>query len=1581
MGQAIAAEINLSSQGNETNSKNVKFDVYLDETDRSVKEKTAGINSDEMKLYLSVSVQGGGYLNNPVIELVETNFRLTNNPEITKFKLDSIQSEKGSTAELSIIAKNDESYDLSLLDMQSQIRLTGEYIDANGNVTDIDVTKAVKISWTANELTEEDSILSQEVITNKIYNIDGANKRVIQVLVKSQIKDNKAPVKSSLIQIANPEIGVEPEEVTVAGYTTVATNGKTSLEFGDSVNSSWEYKAEDGKTYIQVVNNPSENNAVTWTKNSEDKFVVTYIYDESAKVASFISNVKSTTEIYGRTIEAIEKTSELKLEELAEIGDIAKLESSITKNIYKGKMYIGEDTNYQAVSNIYIPYSKIANNVVVEDLGDEIAEGISTYYKETKINKEEAIKVLGEEGTITVYNVENRTAPIKQIALSEEIEGDYYTISYDGNVNKISIEMSAAKAEGTIEIINKKAIKVSDTNVVAKLTELTSNTVLSITDANNSEIVKTNSTSTAKLVEPKTTFNISLDKTSISALSENDLRITAELISKDESNKLYKSPTINIELPAEVTEASVENITPVVGSDELKIKSYDVVKNDAGNKVIVINIQGEQTSYSSNAASIVIDAKVKTDEFMADKDAEIKTATINDGETVEKVDKISIVSKSGLVTKSTIKVGEDVIEKINQSNFSINAKENEEIEINAAMINNYGDTLSNGIIIGTIPEEGTLKSEITTSIKDAVVYYSEEANPNADSESWKTEVSSLEKVKSFKIVAASNVEQASELSINYKYETPNAGESTIKVSGKVADEAIEETLAYVINEAQEAAVPQSLSLEGETTDTEKLQVNVAVTSGGEEVTNGAEINNGQVLRYKVKVTNTSSETLNNIKLKATVKNGVFYDLVQCGVIEDLTKDENGNYIYPEGKPVYTYDEVKDMEYKEISLDKLESGKTSEFEYLVVAYIGDGENANKFDNNILITADNMQDINLADTKVIKEASLALKLKYGYSENVQSYSSAAVDFILEATNLTNSELQNVNLTIDLPDELDCNLEDQIFINTDENVTISKNGTQVNVVFKNIEANGTLNIKLRLKTNDLPYDELERNVTLKMTGNIGTNGVTYTSNDYIIKLLQIKSHITANLESDKMGETLKVGDKITYTATIKNDGYKDINIISIEDLIPNELNVISAKIVNTDGTEKDIIVLEDNHIYANSSIKMQDTIKLIIEAEVLSVPADGNSISNKITITGGEIETVETKELVNKVVETDTSNDPDDGNKEGTNSISGLAWLDENKDGIKNEEEKVLQAVEVILLDKEGKEVAKTTTSLTGTYKFTSVEQGEYTVAFVYDTSKYAVTKYQVSNATESTNSDAISKEIEINGEKKVAGLTDTIKVDGENITNIDIGLIENAKFDLSINKYIRKVVLSNSSGTTTYEYEDTNFTKVEISAKKIAGTVLLIEYELQITNEGDVDSYVGDVIDYLPDGLVFTSETNKDWYMDGSGILHNKTLAEQAIKAGETKSVTLVLTKTLKADSTGTIENIGEIGASSNKEGITEYDSIAGNKKTGEDDMSTASLIVSIATGSPIMYIGIVIGIMLVLGLGIYIINKKVLKVRI
>lgn len=1570
IGKSIAVEISLSNQGNETNSKNVKFEVYLDENDRNVKEKTAKIES-EMQLYISVAVQGKGYLKNPEIELVDTNFRLKNNSEVTKFKLDSVQSERGTTVALPIIAKKDESYNLSLLDMQSQIKLTGEYIDENGNVTDINTTKAIKASWTLDELTEENISLNQEVITNKIYNIDGINKRVIQVLITSKLKENVAPVKSSLIEVANPEVGMEPEEVKVAGYTTKATNGKTNLEFANGENSTWEYNSEEGKTFIQILNNANEENAVTWAKNAEDKFIVTYIYNESTKILPFVSNVKSTTEIYGRTKGAIEKTNTIKQEELAETGDIAKLENNITRNIYKGKMYIGEDTNYKETSNIYVPYSKIANSIVLKDSEEQLQEGISTYYKTTKINKAEALKLLGNEGTITVYNAENKTTPIKEIALSEETEDDYYTISYDNNVNKIEIEMSKAQTEGKIEITNEKAVKISNTAVAQSSAELKTNKTLTVTDANNNVVVNSNIESTAKLLEPKTTFNVSLDKTSISALSQNNVKITAELTSKDESNKLFINPTINIVLPKEIKEASIEHITPVVGDSKLSIKSYNLTTNEEGNQVIAIQLKGEQVAYSSNAATIVIDAKLKTDSFIANKNVEIKTTCINNAETVEKTNNINIVSKSGLVTKSTIKVGEKVAEKINQTTVNVNAKQNEKVEVSAQMINNYENALSNEAIVGTIPQEAILSSEIATNIKDAKVYYSEEENPQVDSDSWKTEAQNLESLKSFKIVPQNDIKQGETVTLNYKYElkTANAEESTIKVSGTVAKEEKQETLKFITNAEQSIAAEQNIN-----------GINIALEA--KTMTNT--IHQGQIITYNLKVKNTTGQALNNVTLD--------YIVPSDAILTELTEAQGTSM---------TYTDDENTKNKTWEIETIAPEETISKDVTIKVK----EQATQIVNKVTLKNADKSEIASLTTEPVQviDGDLTVSLSRRVNMGTPLSEGSEIEYVVMVQNNTGSDINNVELKSKVPNQTIW--EDENEYNQDWEY--NKETQELTYTIDNLQTGQTLEKRFVVSV-----DKVGKNISQTNIDNSAIaiyNKKEYASNVYTSTVLNPVWKIQMDSDSP---ETLNIGNEVKYVIKVTNETEYQ-HAVSVLDKIPDEIQVDGIRYYSTSHEDAEEIDVT-NDIEVLYLVSGGETLTIEVTGTVLNWEEEiySKQITNVAKIDLGDEDYLESNAITNTIINnevdpqatdpsnptdptdpsnpteptdpTDPSNptDPSDTPEEKeSNSISGLAWLDENKDGIRDENEQILQAVKVILLDKEGKQIAESTTSLTGTYKFENIKKGEYTVVFEYDTSKYAVTKYQTSDATDETNSDAISKQIEINGETKTVGITDTITLQDEDINNIDIGLIQNAKFDLRLDKYISKVVLTNSAGTSTYEYEDTNFTKVEISAKKIEGTVMLVEYDLTVTNEGDVDGYVGDIIDYLPDGLVFTSEANKDWYMDGNKALHNKTLSEQVIKAGETKTVTLVLTKTLKSNSTGTIENIGEIGENTNLQGITEFDSVAGNKQLGEDDISTASLIVSIATGSPVMYIGIVVATMLVLGLGIYIINKKVLKERI
>lgn len=1572
-----ATEIDLSNQDNKTNNENVKFEVYLDANDRGIKEKTADINSSEEKLYISASVQGTGTLRNAKIELLNTNFSLKNNQAITNIGIGTIEAEKGLNAALEITAKKQDKYNLDLLNMVSEIKLTGEYIDGSGKVTDIDVVKSVKIEWTTNEIKGEDIELSQEVITNKIYNINGVDKRVVQLLVTASLKDNKAPIKTSTIEIPNPEIGINPEEVKVASYGTQSTNGKSSIEFADGENSAWEYNEEEEKTYITVNNNiVEEDNTVSWVKNSQDKYVVTYIYGETEEITSpSISNVKNTMEIYGRS-GGIEKSISIELGKLEEIGDVVTLENSITNNIYKGKMYIGEETEYKTKENIYVPYSQLASKITLESQADQtnIEGEANTYYKETIINKAEALKVLGTEGTITIYNAENKTVPLKEIKLSEETEEENYVVEYEGTVRSIVIETSKAVSEGIIEITNTKAIKIDNLDNIKEIQTLTNTSNIIVANEEETAIVNTNKTKTANFVEPTTSFDISIDKTTLTSQAENNVKITAELKALDESNKLFKNPVIQIEMPKEITEVSLGEVS-LLYEDELSIVRKEVKTNEAGNKVIEIELQGEQTKYNENSAqggaNIVIEANLKTEKFMASKNVEIKATCINDAETVERTKTLEIKSREGLVTRSVITAGENSVQEINKNTINIEANNGEEITVKTDIINNYGEKIEGTNIIGKV-SEGTVLTGALATVEGGIVYYSEEESPAVDSESWKTNVTNFNNIKSFKIELPEGMENAQTLTVQYTakiLEDASTASNTLTLSGTIEEEQIANTIKYNVI-LPGAEIPEEPEEPGEEVVNNALRINMEVTAGGEDIKDQKEVNNGQVIRYKVTVTNISDETLNNVNLTATIENGVFYELVESGGI---------HYDPETGGPVsgHVYSEVKDKKFEEFKIEKLNAGETNQFEYQVVAYIGEEENANQFSNNISIDADNMDTMKVIDTKLIKEGKIALKIHYSANEEPILYSNGDVkDFSIELINLSNDSLTNVPIKIALPDELYCDIEDQMYI--DENqVSINTINNEVSILVYNLKPNETKKIYVQLKTQAIPLDKIEKEIVLVAKADY--EGTTYLSNDYIRSIYQSQTELDAEFTSNKLGQILYLEDEITYTLTLINKGILDTGSLYIYDNIPEGLSVKSIIATTNSGENIKYETNSSGNVEIEDlKVKAGESLTLTIVASLDYFTNNLNEITNTIKISGITINPIE-KSLVNKIA---NGSDTPSGEESNPQAISGLAWIDENKDGIRDNQEQILQGVRVILLDSKGNLVKETETSLTGTYKFTDLEQGDYLVVFEYDTSKYAVTKYQASGATNSTNSDAISKQIQIGGDQILVGVTDIIKIDGSTTNeNIDIGLIENAKFDLSLNKYISKVVLSNSKGTTTYEYDDTNFTKVEISARRLAGTVLLVEYELQITNEGDVDGYVTDLLDYLPEGMVFTSETNPDWYMDGSGVLHNESIAEEAIKPGESKSVTLVLTRTLQSNSTGVIDNIAEIGESTNLEGIAEYDSTGGNNQAGEDDISIASLLVSIATGSPIMYIGIAIASMLVLGAGIYLINKKVLKVRI
>ena len=202
----------------------------------------------------------------------------------------------------------------------------------------------------------------------------------------------------------------------------------------------------------------------------------------------------------------------------------------------------------------------------------------------------------------------------------------------------------------------------------------------------------------------------------------------------------------------------------------------------------------------------------------------------------------------------------------------------------------------------------------------------------------------------------------------------------------------------------------------------------------------------------------------------------------------------------------------------------------------------------------------------------------------------------------------------------------------------------------------------------------------------------------------------------------------------------------------------------------------------------------------------------------------------------------------------SIEGIAWEDSNRNGVKDEEEKVLSNVEIKLTDELGQQVTDVNgdivtsvrTDSNGYYKFENLPKGEYYVQVVVPSEKYELTEKQVG-----TNNEINSKFNEEEKETdKITGLNSIdlpeLKVSYVNAGFVKIeGCIEITKVDAKDNSKVIegatfKVEKIDESGNvdntfeakelTTGEDGKVIFEKLEVGKYKVTETKAPNGYEL-------------------------------------------------------------------------------------------------------------------------------------------------------
>ena len=796
-----------------------------------------------------------------------------------------------------------------------------------------------------------------------------------------------------------------------------------------------------------------------------------------------------------------------------------------------------------------------------------------------------------------------------------------------------------------------------------------------------------------------------------------------------------------------------------------------------------------------------------------------------------------------------------------------------------------------------------------------------------------------------------------------------------------------------------------------TAEDNNLKLEVAPTKGETTLTDNDVVYEGEYIKYNIKVTNTSDKDIDNAKIVATIPEGVTY-----GELESNFYEYRGDY-------KYHFDE--ECRTKTIELGSIKPGKTVSTYYEVkVNDLAEGENEKQIlstinsyiGEKIVQTYEVINIIQPAEIQLFMESLIDYSFDYSYGLNIVADK--------DKEDITVRVHLPKDLTLYSVTYIDHNTENPASKNpveTGDNVyftnefltskepmnEINLKTLENNVIEATLKTGSFYVFVARANTDEIRKQENTNEAELKAYAETTVNEKKYVSNENRIKVAL--TNVDVSMTSPTEGEKVAYEEEIEYDIMIKNtgrhnvlaDNWLDNVVVDVIDFIPENVDPLSVTyntwtlehkeetdeetgetkesyefvkrenvMLDISGRSVDETGNEIPNVKLNLLIPKDETVRLKIKAKAGLVFAETN-VENYATVSGKEINTKTTNTITHTILPYNIEEpdvDPDNPeNPEERASISGVAWLDENEDGNRSEIEPLLSGITVMLVETNNLSEVKqsVTTNEQGEYQFTDLEKGNYLVVFQYDTNVYRLTEYQKGGVNSSKNSDAINKTIIVNNNQVNVGMTDIITAE-KAIRNIDIGLIKNKYCDFKVEKFINKVTVKTKNGTKQYTHGNKTLAKAEIKAKEIEGATVTIEYKIVITNQGEIAGTVGKITDFLPQGLEFDAKQNRDWVKNKSGDITNTTIAKKKIEAGESTELTLIATKKMTANDTGTFKNKVRI------DGIS---SISGtNDREEKNNEAVADIIISISTGA-IVYISIVIvGLGILCTLAIYLRKK-------
>ena len=1203
--------------------------------------------------------------------------------------------------ENSNVDENTTSQDQTITEGDSTQENSGENIEITPEYNEIDLENSTNL----NTDTEEEQLSQEEI--DKIKQVTANTELDVSRFVRFDNENGKGAFVEATLKIS-----IDKKDVDVSNVNTNFELPKLADNFP------YKYKIVNSSENLNINEDSTTNNIYInmdkFESNSVQEIKLALVYSKEAfsgnelKVNGNVGIVSSGYEVSGSFEES--KT----LEE--DKGIAASYEiSEDTPSKYKGYLYANtmvankKDVPYTTTNVIKIEDNSFIDEIIIQNNVDkfitttkEIDLTTLMEYKSTYISVEEFNKMFDEDGCIEIYNQFNEK--LGEINKYSEIKNNNYYFYYNTQVDNVVLKVKNMNSNGTLNIKNNKVIKGTDTfsrEHIKSLNSIKSETVSKIAKVfGEDEIIVQSiySENEIKLEETESKMTLNLNTTDFVATEENEVTFEVTLRTDEEKYELFKNPVIYIELPSAVESAEIKNVN-LMYKNGLTLSDWKVVQNENGIKVIQIALSGIQEEYMPanviEGTKVLVTAKINLNKVTANGKSLVKLRYDNEVGTNKSYEKegndsidveVNYVSRDGVLKETKLQNFNDENEVlVNYEDTTLTGKIDAQDKartatVSTTIMNNYNEEITDVAIIGKIPTIDNTKNGVnlnttfnTTLARGVIlnglvgkIYYSTEEDPEISSNSWKENVSDFSQIKSFKVVLENNAMKVGEkVDLSYDLNIPqNVGynESAYSLITTYYNynnqEMKDESIVGLESEIKEITLDDCQSVE----NVNQLSIGTQVSKCGSVLQENEEINEGQILRYTVVLTNNSDKPITNINIKGSAENANSYYLYTFKDISSTTGDE-----VLTGK--WTEDVDGNHLYETEKINSLAAGETKTFSYQVKVKHLDEISVPEVYGKVTISADNIEEkeYNTIKNKVIN-GKIELSVTRTGSEDINNMNIYSLDLYKISTNvknISNTDLENVKVNVIIPDYLKYESEETKVYN--ENVVITEqeisNGKIITFTILKLAKDEEKELILSTTTDKMDLSVLEKEVVVE--ANSVLENQNYYSNDYIrtVKQSEVPLNITytANRENESI---VKNGDDIKYNITIQNAGVVEKNI-DFTDYLPFGLDINNIKLTLPDGSQEALELSEYRFVLTSQTLSPGESLSVTIDSNVNieEVRSNQTSIVNNFEIEPSE-HLSEFEEIIYYIAPEDIAPVPNDGSSDDENTSKDDSSKPENK-----------------------------------------------------------------------------------------------------------------------------------------------------------------------------------------------------------------------------------------------------------------------------------------------------------------------------